>query len=214
MLNRLPMLLTSVAVGIVFAGAALMLIGSEAKAKATALVAAPVVLAAAPSSVKVNETFLRITEQPQPPQEIAKAITEIRKLQKDGEVRNGADYFLAAVVASKGKTVEDALYAHDLAVCALALGDSRAAAWAALTQDQLLTRLNQKQRYGTQAKNRQLIPVSADVADGMRLIVGLPSLIAAKRMAESGQSLDPIASNIMARMRQLELPTATLTVAD
>jgi hypothetical protein len=190
MLNRLPMLFTSVAIGIVFAGAALVMVGSEAGARS--MVAAAPLSEGVPPNAKVQSLKNRLESTAKPStEEVGSVISTLRNLLKEGEVRNGADYLNAAMIAAKGSTEEDALLAHDLAVCSLALGDVRAKEWVAYSHDQFLTRINHKQRYGTQSKGGKLLPTVGDVPDSVRFILGVPSLLEARRTVAKGKEYSP-----------------------
>jgi hypothetical protein len=179
--NNLPVLMGSVLFGIVFASAALMVIGREASARPTMGV-----LTEVPGGESANEalrnTLNRLTFHGEPVyEEIKKATDLVRTSQYDGKLRLGIDYLNAARILTYGKSTEDALLAHDMALCALALGERTATRCIALSQDQYLSRSGGTQRYGTISKNGKLMPIQDGVSDSMRFILGVPSLMQAKR---------------------------------
>ncbi len=197
MLQRLPMLFTSVAVGIIFAGAALVLIGSEAKARPMALVDSVDANAVQPPNRAVTDMVMALAKEPKKTDQVTrKYIDKIRKLQREGKLLGGTDFVSCAAIVARGTTVDDALFAHDLSLCALASGDTRAKQIAATTMDQVLVRMGSKQRFGTYVKNNKVLPVAEDVPDSMRLILGLPSMIVAKKLAKSGKPFRPTDVNM------------------
>lgn len=192
---RIPMFLSSVAVGIVIAVGALSLIGSEAKARmrpvtASGNSAGAVMSVTAPTNSELTVAYNQLLTNPsQDAKKRPRIVHEIRAMLKRGAIRSGADFYHAAYIASKERTVETTLFAHDLCLASMAMGESRACALAAATQDQFLSLIGRKQRFGTQvAPSKGLVAVESSVTDGMRQILGLPALATARRFAESGKS--------------------------
>lgn len=191
MLNRVPMLFTSVAIGFVLASAALVIVGSEVKARPMT-VSMPVSAAAepaAPGSLMVREMYDRAIGKVGA-QSLAGEISKLNRLLQDGEFRTAKDFLLGAIVAAHGTKTEHALLAHDLAVCALAMGEIKASEWVAVSQDQLLMRMGKSQRFGTQESRGKLFPVHPAVTDSMRHILGIPALQESKRLLEKGKGLE------------------------
>jgi hypothetical protein len=87
------------------------------------------------------------------------------------DIRSGGDFLSAAKIASKGTTPEDALLAHDLASCALTMGEREARTIIATSLDQYLVRTGRQQRFGTQ----KATPPDGSVTKGMRFIMGIES---------------------------------------
>ncbi len=188
--HRLPNLLTSLAIGITFAGAALVLIGGEAKAKVATM---PVTFEKA-AFVAPNPKVLALFEKANSKEEavdISRTLDEVRELIARNEIRNGPDYAYAAAVMAKGDSLEDALLAHDLAVCALSLGIIEVKTLVAVSQDRILSEMGRKQRFGTLAREDKLKAVDAEVSDSMRFILGVPSLREAKKLAATGKAFKP-----------------------
>lgn len=191
MQHRLPTLLTSLAIGITFAGAALVLIGSEAKARPMSLATLQNEPAYVSASPKLRDIYDRASQDSLPGVQKRELISNVRNLISCNEIRSAADYAVASAVLLKGHTAQDAMLAHDLAVCALALGNPDAKALVAVSQDLLLARLGQKQRFGTNEQEGRLVPVEKEVPDSMRVILGLPSLREAKKLAAIGKPFAP-----------------------
>lgn len=192
---RLPMFLSSVAIGIVFAVGALTLIGSEAKARMRPVTASdtplvPVMSVTAPTNSELTITYNQLLMNPKPNSKKGLSkVPEIQEMLNRGTIRSGADFYHAAFIASKDRTVEATLFAHDLCLASMAMGESRACELAAATQDQFLSLIGRKQRFGTQvAPKKGLVAVESSVTDGMRQILGLPALATARRLAQSGKS--------------------------
>lgn len=215
MQHRLPTLLTSLAIGITFAGAALVLIGSEAKARpmaVTAIGAQSVYESAAP---KIKAVFDEMTAKTKATtSDYQKLIVDVRKLMTANELRNGMDYGLASAVVTKGNTIQDAMLAHDLAVCAVALGNTQAKPLIAVSQDLLLARLGQKQRFGTKVKDGKLEPIEKEVPDSMRIILGLPSLREVKKLVALGKPFSPTISSNTPVMHMAQISPTVRAVAN
>jgi hypothetical protein len=196
MRNRLPMLLCSVAVGIVFAGLALTLLAGEARAKSAVLVVNDEMPQAFPAVKELSTLFTQMQgeDKLKVSTKTKKArIERIKNLVSKGELRNSADYFVGASVMAEGSTPEDALLTHDLALTALAMGDVRAKHLAAVGEDQFLVRIDRPQRYGTQTevvKGRKVVSnCDSTVNNGMRHALGLPAARLAKQAVPDGPAL-------------------------
>ena len=205
MQNRMSMLFTSVAVGIVLASAALVIVGSEANAK-QAVVPQTLPFTSNEELAKLIKNFQH--EKPNA-ESVKSAITKVKSWMQVGKLRIGPDYFYAATIVAQGKTPEDALLAHDLAVCALAMGDQRAKPWIGISQDKFLTSIGREQRFGTQSKAGKIAPVTKDVPDSFRFILGIPSLLEGKRLLSIGRSLEK-AVGLIEFNKTVPMPTATL----
>ena len=75
---------------------------------------------------------------------------EIRQLLADGKITSAADFSDAALIFQHGRTPEDFLFAHVLAVEALLRSGSADKWLAAATLDRYLQAINQPQVFGTQ----------------------------------------------------------------
>lgn len=192
MQHRMPTLLSSLAVGITLAGAALVLIGSEAKARPAGPVPIGALSTMETANRKIQAIFDKNLSGDKPSKvELSTLSKQVRELIKEGEIRNGADYALASSILSKTGTLQDALLSHDLAVCSLALGYNQSKALVASSQDLLLAKLGQKQRFGTQSGNGKINPVDSEVSDSMRFIMGVPTLRESKERIAKGQKFVP-----------------------
>lgn len=75
--------------------------------------------------------------------------SRVRELIDAGRVRTGKDFDRASLVFQHGSTATDILFAHVLAMTALAEGHSDSRRMAALTLDRYLNRIGQPQVFGT-----------------------------------------------------------------
>lgn len=118
-------------------------------------------------------------------------LKKVLDMTRRDRLHSAADFHRAATIVQRSEKPSDILFAHDLALTALALGQRDAAAIAASTEDRFLIATGLRQRYGTQyerldvANALQLSPVADDVTDTMRSQLGLPSLSEAKGYASS-----------------------------
>lgn len=210
MLNRLPMLFTSVAVGIVFAGAALVMIGSEVKAR-------PIALETEPTDMMPNAAISSVYKEMNKAKnqaDVRVALKKVRQLLSANELRSSADFTSASSILIKGLSAEDSLLAHDLAICALALGDTRAKDLAAASQDQFLARINRKQRFGTQVRNKAILPTDAGIPDSIRFILGVPSLLESRKRVALGTPFKPLGLEGVSIMPMAKTIQAVAVVAD
>jgi tetratricopeptide (TPR) repeat protein len=110
------------------------------------------------------------------------------ELYRAGALRTAADFYHAAVLFQHDLTIESSLLAHELSVAAVILGEPRAKAWVAMTEDRLLKLLGRKQRFGTQFSSRsdrnegrvELDELEEGVTDTLRAVYGVPSLDSAR----------------------------------
>jgi len=195
MRNRLPMFISSVAVGIVFAGAALFLLGSEAKAKPMAVRedAQMTGASAIPQLVAMWDEMHGTGEMVNFDEKAHQdRIDKVRKLASEGKLQCGADYLYAAMIVNEGKSADDALLAHDFGIVALTMGEQRARRVVATSEDRFLTMMGRSQRFGTQTKSKDgksvLLEVDPAVSDGMRRAIGVPSVGATKQMLSEGKT--------------------------
>jgi hypothetical protein len=112
----------------------------------------------------------------------------VKALYQQNALRTAADYHHAAMVLQHAPRAEDTLLAHEFCVVALALAEPGSpvttdARWlAAAAEDRFLMRLERPQRFGTQYTQKagedriRLHPVDAEVTDGLRAALGVPSL--------------------------------------
>lgn len=192
MQTRLTFYLSSLAVGIVLAGAALSLVGGKASAKPMAV--EPTALVGVPTVAELGRLAKAVDASPknETSAERQKRVDRVMQLYKGGALKNGADYFLASKVMSQGTTDEEALVCHDMAVGALSLGDRRAAYLAAIGEDQFLVRIGRAQRFGTQ-KEAKATSASVDLAPVTPLLgiqnSGTVNTNAPTRFSESAPTL-------------------------
>jgi hypothetical protein len=73
----------------------------------------------------------------------------VRELIEAGRLRTGRDFERASLVFQHGETATDILFAHVLAMTALAEGNADSRRMAALTLDRYLARIGQPQVFGT-----------------------------------------------------------------
>jgi hypothetical protein len=171
MLRNIPTLVGSMFFGIVIAAAALTLVGSNARALQRDAGADLF-----PTNGLIASALENLSREARPtPAQIRSAIQTVRGQMDRIELRSKEDYVNASKILSRGSTTEDALLAHELAICALALGDERARLLAAQSWDQFLVRKGMGQRFGTQEKSKgPSIPYST-VTDSMRVILDVNS---------------------------------------
>jgi tetratricopeptide (TPR) repeat protein len=106
-----------------------------------------------------------------------------------GRAKVSDDYYHAAMVHQHGQTVEAIEKAHDLAKKAVALDPAnKKAKWLmAASEDRILVRRGQPQKWATQYKRVdgvwQLEPVDPAITDEQRAAAGVPSLAEAKAQA-------------------------------
>lgn len=104
---------------------------------------------------------------------------QVRALLSTGELRAAEDFRLAAMVFQHGSEPRDFLFAHTLALVALAKGD-RSASWiAAASLDRYLLAVGQPQIFGNQFDfdGRLQEPLDRElVSDALRRPLGVPTL--------------------------------------
>jgi len=178
--------------GIVFAAAALTLVGSNAKALQRDAGADLV-----PTNGLIASALENLARAEKPTgNQIRSAIQTVRGQMDRIELRSKEDYANASMILSRGSTTEDALLAHELAMCALALGDERARSLAAKSWDQFLIRKGMSQRFGTQANSGKPLSSASGVSDSMRMILGVNA--AGERFTSGSRRQPTVASIIQA----------------
>lgn len=183
MLKNVPTLACSMFFGIVFATAALTLVGSNAKALQRDAGADLV-----PTNGLIASALENLARSENPTgNQIRSAIDTVRGQMDRIELRSKEDYTNASMILSRGATTEDALLAHELAMCALALGDERARSLAAKSWDQFLIRKGMSQRFGTQANCGKARSSASGVSDSMRMILDVNAGRKPFRNGSSGQ---------------------------
>ena len=104
---------------------------------------------------------------------------QVRALLEEGELRAGEDFRLAAMVFQHGAEPRDYLFAHALALVALAKGD-RSASWiASATLDRYLHSIDRQQIFGTAFSAGGSDQGSFDrdlISDAIRRELGVPAL--------------------------------------
>ena len=75
---------------------------------------------------------------------------EVRKILAEGKINSGKEYFFAALIFQHSSAPEDLMFAHMLAVTAVAKGNAGAKWMAAATLDRYLWSIKQSQIFGTQ----------------------------------------------------------------
>jgi hypothetical protein len=104
---------------------------------------------------------------------------QVRALLNEGALQAGEDFRLAAMVFQHGSQPRDFLFAHTLALIALAKGD-RSASWiAAASLDRYLLAIGQPQIFGNQFgfDGRLQEPLDRElVSDALRGTLGVPTL--------------------------------------
>jgi hypothetical protein len=133
---------------------------------------------------KVRQNFATIDEKAR--ETISRSDKERRTrtaaLLNGGALHSGADFRRAAFVFQHGDTPDDFLFAHTLALVALAKGDADGAWIAAASLDRYLQSIHQPQIYGTQFLTPAGKPATQDpynrtlVSDSLRSLLGVPSL--------------------------------------
>jgi len=112
---------------------------------------------------------------------------QVRALLDRGELRAAEDFRLAAMVFQHGLAPRDYLFAHTLALVALAKGD-RSASWiAAASLDRYLLSVGQPQIFGNQFGNDGRIQEPLDrglVSDALRRPLNVPTLVEQQALSE------------------------------
>jgi hypothetical protein len=109
-------------------------------------------------------------------------VRRVRDIIAGGNIRTGADYYNAATVLHRGEKVDDFLSAHEMAVAALALGETRARWLAAASQDRYLVAIGRPQRFGTQyaaasgGEAAGLRETTEGISDNLRRVMGVPAI--------------------------------------
>jgi hypothetical protein len=205
MRDRISILISSVAIGIVFAGAALTMVGSDAKARMAPVESISVAYASNPELAQLRNELERLPNASS--EAVGKAEASAHRLLKESKLSSPQDYYNASRIFARGTSIESALSAHEMAILCLAMGDSRAKTLAAVTEDQILSRLGKRQRFGTQlAADGKIAPISEGVSDGIRNLLGLPSIITATKLAVEGR----LNSRLFSESRPVPTPIAVV----
>lgn len=165
MWKSLPSLTVSISVGVVFAVCALFLVGGVARARPAVFDNGQM---SGTTSVQIRWAIKASSGSPA---EVRKAIQTVEREMRDSNLRTSQDFYMGAMIASKGSSAEDALMAHDLACCALALGEVKAKSLIATSTDQFLIRIGRNPRFGMQGGTPGY---QSPVSDGMRFILDVP----------------------------------------
>ena len=132
---------------------------------------------------KVRSGFLNVT-----PEQLAEMLKDdplrrarVADLYDSGSLSTANDYYHAAMIFQHGEKPDEFLFAHELAVASLALGNQNARWLVAATEDRFLKSLGRKQRFGTQFgkdnndTNWKLHDMDAGVNDDLRAVMNCPS---------------------------------------
>ncbi len=131
---------------------------------------------------KIRSGFLDAT--PDQLTEMRKADSDRRsrvlELYNSGMLKTENDYYRAAMIFQHGVEPDHYLFAHELAVASLALGNQNARWLAAATEDRFLKSLGRKQRFGTQFEKSgdnqkwKLYDMDEHVNDSLRAVLNCP----------------------------------------
>lgn len=108
-----------------------------------------------------------------------------------GQLLTGQDFFHAAFIFQHGGTAENYLYAHILAMAAMAKGHDRASWIAAATLDRYLKTIGQAQIFGTQFSMRPGEEATQEpfdrafVSDAVRSLFRVPPLAAQEEQRQT-----------------------------
>jgi hypothetical protein len=106
-------------------------------------------------------------------------LARVKELLDQGVPSTGRDFHNAAVVLQHADEADDYALAHELAVVAVALGDTSAVWLISRTYDRMLLKLGHRQRFGTQYLGSRLQPMDTTaVNDRIRVTLG------SRRLAE------------------------------
>lgn len=115
---------------------------------------------------------------------------EVRQLLANGDLHTGKDFEQAAFIFQHGNTPDDYLFAHTLAMIAVARGDPGALWIATATLDRYLNSIQKPQIYGTQFHFTKGTPWTQDpynrdlISDALRRDLGVPSLASQQKQLE------------------------------
>jgi hypothetical protein len=120
----------------------------------------------------------------------------VRDLLARNALHSGKDFEQAAFIFQHGLTSGDYLFAHTLAMIAVARGDAAALWIATATLDRYLKAVNQPQIYGTQFNKSKDTPWTQEpynrtlIPDELRRQLGVPSLADQEKQLEAYKSAD------------------------
>ena len=145
-----------------------------------------------------------------------------REIIAAGELRTAADFAQAALIMQHSPRFAGYQTAHELAVCALLLGDRGTGRWlVAATYDRLLGSIGHDQRFGTQYSGRGGGPSTlsrvdtAGICDAERAALGCPTLESARnrdlRGARRVEEASQLAKQFLGPDRSLRDPKFGLT---
>jgi hypothetical protein len=115
----------------------------------------------------------------------------------DGKLHSSDDFREAAFLFQHGDTADDYLFAHTLAMIAVAKGDEGALWIATATLDRYLQSINRKQIYGTQFKSAPQNTMTQEpydqslIPDLIREELGVPDLAAQRQQLKAFQDAKP-----------------------
>lgn len=102
---------------------------------------------------------------------------KVMDLIKSGAPKTGADFYAASLVLQHGSSYASYALAHELAICAMLLGEKGGVWLAAATYDRMLGSCGHKQRFATQYFNNRLSPVDeSGISDSQRKALRAPTL--------------------------------------
>ena len=122
--------------------------------------------------------------------------TQVRDLLAKNALHSGKDFEQAAFIFQHGLTSGDYLFAHTLAMIAIARGNAGALWIATATLDRYLKAVNQPQIYGTQFNKSKDTPWTQEpynrtfIPDELRRQLGVPSLANQEKELEAYKSAD------------------------
>ena len=185
MLKNIPILVISVVVGVVFATAIIQSLTSK---RGPAVRAEAFTTDQSMVNAKLTQIASELASTDHPKAEsVAKAISTVKGELQKGRIVSGEEFYLGSLILSASKQSEDVLLAHDFAVGAMVMGQTKAKTIAAHAMDRYLAAVGKGQRYGTLAADGKVAVASKNVTDRMRFILGIPSL----RVSQSKISRDP-----------------------
>jgi hypothetical protein len=124
---------------------------------------------------------------------MSRAISARARSSSRGELRTAADFANASLVMQHSARFSGYQTAHELAVCAMLLGDRGTGRWLiAATYDRMLGSVGHEQRFGTQysggpGQPATMQPVdTAGICDAQRTALGCPTLEQAKNRTLGG----------------------------
>lgn len=120
------------------------------------------------------------------------------KLAHSDALKSGNDFYRAAMILQRGKKSDQLLFAHDLAVNALALGQSQASIVAANTEDQYLISIGKSPRYGVKnmksvaSKSGSVYGVTSTMRRTLGVDQGTTNMRRSQRLVQRVQQLQSV----------------------